>query len=92
MSRAVAFFEKWVKMKESGEPFEPAEKSLIFYGVKKDWPLQKIKDELAKAKEDLKSVQESPYKTGFIKAMSMVLFPVDYSEVIGDTWKREKTD
>lgn len=43
-------------MKESGEPFEPAEKSLVFYGVKKDWTLEKIKDELVKAKEDLKSV------------------------------------
>lgn len=56
MGRAVTFFEKWVQMRESKEPFEPAEKSLVFYGVKKDWSLEKIKDELAKAKEDLKSV------------------------------------
>ena len=40
-------------MKESGENFEPSQKSMEFYGVKKDWSLEKIKDELKQINNDL---------------------------------------
>lgn len=92
LKRACNFYEKWIEMKESGnKDFEPAQKSCEFYGVKKDWSLEKIKEELAKAKVDLASVQESPYKTGFIQALMMVYFPHSYSGFIGDAQKKAKT-
>ena len=53
LKKCIAFFERWIEMKEKNEPFEPKEESLKYYGVKKEWDVAKCKKVLEETKADL---------------------------------------
>jgi hypothetical protein len=73
LKKCIAFFERWVEMKEKKEPFEPSEESIEYYGVKKDWDLAKCKQVLEETKADFAKIQESPYKLKFIEALTELM-------------------
>jgi hypothetical protein len=74
LKRAIAFFDRWLDMRQKGEPFEPSESSLKLYGVKKDWKDAKIKEELENTKADLVKAHTSPYRQDFIASLAEVVF------------------
>ena len=78
LNKTENFLTKWLKVKKEHDDFEPAKKSIEYYGVKADWDVKKIQERLDDTKKDLDIIKESPYRVPFMKALRMIAFPDDY--------------
>ena len=63
LEKTAKFMTKWEKIKKTDDKFEPAESSVNYYGVEKDWSLEKIRERLKDTEKDLATMNAgSPYK------------------------------